>query len=58
MVAATSPGRRVRGRENRVDFGTSQIAYQTVVPTLDRNRQNARGNVDAGRIALCHQAEE
>jgi len=54
MVAATSPGLRVRGRKDRVDFRTSQIAHQTVVPPLDWNRQYARGYIDAGRIAQRH----
>jgi len=58
MVAATSPGRRVRGCKNRVDFRTSQIAHQTVVPPLDWNRQYARGHIDAGRITQRHQAEK
>ena len=58
MVTATSPGLRIRRRENRVDFQTNQIAYQMVVPTLDRNRQYARGHIDACRVAQRHQAEK
>src|SRR3954452_15257289 len=58
MVAATSPGLRIRGRKNRINFWTSQIAYQMVVPALDRNRQYARGHINAGRIAQRHQAEK
>src|ERR1035441_10199313 len=44
MVAATSPGLRIGCGKDRVNFRTAPKAHQSVIPTLDRNRQYAGGH--------------
>src|ERR1017187_2699161 len=58
MVAAASPGLQIGGRQDRLDFRPSQVAHQSVIPTLDRNRQYACGHIHAGWIAQRQQTKE
>ena len=51
MVAATSPGLGSGGCKDRVNFRTGPIAHQSVIPTLDRNRQYACSHIDTAWIA-------
>ena len=51
MVAATSPGLCIGGGKDRVNFRTGPIAHQSVIPTLDRNRQYTCGHINTAWIA-------